>query len=158
MVHESPEKKRFTRTIESFNLITAKWEKRATTGSPPDVTMYYSCCNIGDEIYYFGGCCKPANCYHDNLFVLNTTTNKWREVICSDDNRPISKAFCGMISFSSGGEDYLLVIGGCGPLPANAPVQFQYTPNPNNPSICWTNEVHLMCVSSSPGSIALNEI
>ena len=114
--------------------------------------MYYSCCNIEDEIYYFGGNCKPADCFHNNLFVLNTSTNRWREVICSGDNRPMRKAGCGMISFSNGGEDYLLVIGGYGPLPANTLNHFQYTPFPNNPSIFRTNEVQLMCVSSSPGS------
>ena len=60
------------------------------------------------------------------------------------------KVHCGMISFSSGGKDYLLVIGGYGPLPANAPVHSQYILD--DPSNCWTNEIHLLCVSSSPGS------
>ena len=96
--------------------------------------------------------CKLNDCFHNNLFVLNTTTNKWREVICSDDNRPMRKAQCGMISFSSGDEDYLLIIGGYGPVPANAPVYSRYIPNPSNPSNYYTNEIHLMCVSSSPGS------
>ena len=153
-VHDSPEKRRFTSTVETFNMLTGKWEKRQTTGSPPNGAISICCSKVGDNIYYFGGACKLNDCFHNNLFVLNTTTNKWREVICSRDNRPMRKAFCGMISFSSGGEDYLLVIGGTGhgPVPANAPVHSQYIPNPISPSNCLTNEIHLMCVSSSPGS------
>ena len=152
-IHDSPEKRQFTSSVEKFNLISAKWEKRATAGSPPNGTIGYSCCNIGNEIYYFGGNCKPADCYHNNLFVLNTSTNRWREVICSDDNRPVEKGVCGMISFSSGGEDYLLVIGGLGPALSVLSVQAQYTPLQTNLSHCQTNELHLMCLSSSPGSV-----
>ena len=157
-VHDSPEKRQFTSTVETFNMLTGKWEKLQTTGSPPNGTLSSSCTKIGDNIYYFGGMCEYNECFHNNLFVLNTTTNKWREMKCSDDNRLMRKAYCGMISFSSGGEDYLLVIGGYGPVPtkvpfhSNAPVQFQYTPSTSNPSNCFTNEIHLMCVSSSPGS------
>ena len=152
-VHDSPKKRWFTSTVERFNMLTGKWEKLQTTGSPPNGTLVCSCSKVGGNIYYFGGMCKLYDCFHNNLFVLNTTTNKWREVICSRDNRPMRKVHCGMISFSSGGKDYLLVIGGGGPVPANVPVHSQYTFNPNNPSItCWTNEIHLMCVSSSPGS------
>ena len=151
-VHDSPEKRQFTSTVETFNMLTGKWEKQQTTGSPPNGAIASSCSKVDDNIYCFGGMCKANDCFHNNLFVLNTTTNKWREVICSDDNRPMRKANCGMISFSSGGEDYLLVIGGYGPDPANAPVLSQYIPNHSNPSSCYTNEIHLMCVSSSPGS------
>ena len=151
-VHDSPEKRRFTSTVETFNMLTGKWEKQQTTGSPPNGTLFSSCSKVGDNIYYFGGACKPYDCFYNNLFVLNTTTNKWREVICSGDNRPIRKAGCGMISFSSGGKNYLLVIGGTGPVPANVPVHSQYIPKPSNPSNCRTNEIHLMCVSSSLGS------
>ena len=157
VVHDNPEKRQFTSTVETFNMLTGKWEKRQTTGSPPNGAIASSYSKVGNNIYYFGGMCKPYDCFHNNLFVLNTTTNKWKEVKWSDDNRPIRKIHCGMISFSSGGEDYLLVIGGYGPVPANAPVHSQYifddlTLNTDNPSNCCTNEIHLMCVSSSPGS------
>ena len=151
-VHDSPKKRQFTSTVETFNMLTGKWEKQQTTGSPPNGAIASSCSKVGDNIYYFGGCCKINDCYHNNLFVLNTTTNKWREVICSDDNRPMRKVQCGMISFNSGGEDYLLVIGGGGPVPAKAPLHSQYIPITSDPSNCYTNEIHLMCVSSSPGS------
>ena len=151
-VHDSPEKRWITSTVERFNMLTGKLEKRQTTGSPLNGALAGSCSKVGDNIYYFGGCCKPGDCFHNNLFELNTTANKWREVICSDDNRPMRKVHCGMISFSSGGEDYLLVIGGSGPVLANAPVHSQYTPNIDIPSNYYTNEIHLMCVSSSLGS------
>ena len=151
-VHDSPKKRQFTSTVETFNMLTGKWEKQQTTGSPPNGAIGSSCSKVGDNIYYFGGCCKLFDCFHNNLFVLNTTTNKWREVLCSDNIRPMRKIHCGLISFSSGGKDYLLVIGGTGPVPANAPVHSRYITKPDNPCNCYTNENHLMCVSSSPGS------
>ena len=120
-VHDSPEKRQFTSTVETFNMLTGKWENLQTTGSPPNGALVSTCSKVGDDIYYFGGMCKFNDRFHNNLFVLNTTTNKWREVICSDDNRPMRKANCGMISFSSGSEDYLLVIGGYGHFPADFP-------------------------------------
>ena len=92
--------------------------------------MWYSCCNIGNDVYYFGGCCKiEADCYHNNLFVLNTASYKWKEIIASNDG-PMKKKTCGMIPFISNGMDYLLVIGGDGPIPAITPDHSQYSLNP----------------------------
>ena len=50
---------------------------------------------------YFGGSCKPNDCFHDDLFKLNTLTNEWREIInISPDHGPMRKCGCGMISFN----------------------------------------------------------
>ena len=146
LVHDSPAKRQFTSSIETFNLITSKWERRQTTGSPPNASMGYSCCNIGNDIYYFGGECELTDCYHSNLFVLNTTGNKWREI--ASNGGPIRKYLCGMIPFNINGEDYLLVIGGAGSVPVNAPDHSQYIPLPTNPSECCTNEIHVMCIAT----------
>ena len=146
LVHDSPAKRQFTSSIDTFNLITSKWERRQTTGSPPNATMNYSCCNIGNDIYYFGGSCDTNDCDHNNLFVLNTTGNKWREIASNDG--PIRKYLCGMIPFNINGEDYLLVIGGRGPVPANTPDHSQYILTPADPSKCYTNEIHVMCIAT----------
>ena len=45
------------------------------------------------------------------------------------------------------GEDYVVVIGGRGPIPVNTPTHSQYIPNPVKTSRCFTNEVHMMCIS-----------
>ena len=61
------------------------------------------------------------------------------------------KRDCGMISFNMNGEDNLLVIGGFGPIPITTHTGSKYIPPPNNPNHRYTNEIHTMCVNSSPG-------
>ncbi len=144
-VHDSPAKRPFISSIDTLNLITSQWERRQTTGNPPNGAMLYSCCNIGNDVYYFGGMCEVNVCYHNNLFVLNTASYKWREIARNDG--PIRKSACGMIPFNSNGDDYLLVIGGYGPTPANTPDHSQYIPR-IDPSDCITNEIHIMCIAT----------
>ena len=151
LVHDSREKRQFTSSVDVYNALNGSYVKRPTTGTPHTGIVAYSCCSVGSDIYYFGGQCEPDSCYHNNLSVLNTNSSKWREIVC--DNRPMKKSDCGMIPFSSDGQDYLLVIGGIGPLPANTPAHSQYAPNPDDPSLCCTNEIHIMCISATPGTV-----
>ena len=127
-----------------------------------DKDIYYSySTSRSDELclYYhkrlyivFGGSCKPGYCFHNDLFELNTLTKDWREIINnSPDNGPMRKHGCGMISFDMSGEDNLLAIGGFGPTPVTTQMNSQYIPHPSIPNFCYTNEVHTMCVNSSPG-------
>ena len=152
-VHDSPDKTRLTSSVAVFSILNGSFVNRPTTGSPPNGITNYRCCNIGDDIYYFGGSCKPADCDHNDLFVLNTTSDKWREIASNHNDGPIRKCACGMIPFNINGEDYLLVIGGFGPVPVanSTPDHSQYIPRPDSPSECFTNEVHIMCTSSTPG-------
>ena len=152
MVHDNDEKRKFTSSIDIFHLPALKCERRSTTATPPAAVMDYACTSIGDNIMYFGGSCKPRGCYHNELFELNTVTNEWREIInSSPDNGPIRKRDCGMISFNINSEDNLLVIGGAGPTPITAPTGSQCIVCPHNPMVCYTDEIHTMCVNSSPG-------
>ena len=101
MVHCNEEKRKFTSSVDIFHLPTLKWERRSTTTTPPAGVMNYACTNIRDNILYFGGSCKPNDCFHDDLFKLNTLTNEWREIInISPDHGPMRKCGCGMISFN----------------------------------------------------------
>ena len=87
-----------------------------------------------------------------DLFELNTPTNEWREIInSSPDNGPMTKRDCRMISFNINAEDNLLVIGGFGPTPITTHTGSKYIPHPNKTHLCYTNEIHTMCVNSSPG-------
>ena len=150
MVHYNDEKRKFTSSVDIFHLPTLKWERRSTTATPPAGAIDYACTNFRpDNIMYFGGRCQPADCYHNDLFQLNTLTNEWREIINgSSDNGPMRKSACGMISFNINAEDNLLVIGGFGPTPITGS---QYIPHPNFSNHCYTNEIHTVCVNSSPG-------
>ena len=152
LVHDNEDKRKFTSSFDIFHLPTSKCERKSTTGTPPSGVMGYACTNIGNTIYYFGGSCKADDCYHNNLYELNTITNKWGEIVNSTpDNVPMRKNACGMISFNINGKDKLLLVGGLGPTPVTTHSHSQYVPNPNKPNLCYTNETHLMCVSSSPG-------
>ncbi len=149
-VHVSPEKRQFTSSVDVYNVLNGSHVLRPTTGTPHTGTFLYSCCCVGNDIYYFGGHCKQNGCYHNDLSVLNTSNNEWREFACDDG--PTKKAGCGMIPFSSDGQEYLLVIGGHYSLPANTPARSQYAPFPSDPSkACCVQEIHIMCVSSTPG-------
>ena len=151
-VHDSEEKRKITSTINLFHLPTFKWERRSTKGTPPVGVRNYACSNIGNDIFYYGGCCKPDHCYHNTLYKLNSLTNIWRELINSTpDNGPMEKIDCGMISFKINEKYNLLVFGGYGPVPVTTHSHSQYVPTPDIPNCCITNEAHIMCVNSSPG-------
>ena len=151
-VHDNEEKKKITYSIDLFHLPTFKWQKTSTTGTPPVGMKGYACTNIDNNIFHYGGNCKPGDCYHNNLYELNSLTNNWREVVNSTpDNPPMKKINCGMISLKINGKYYLLVLGGFGRVPVAIPSHSQYIPHPNMPNRCYTNEAHIMCVTSSPG-------
>ena len=152
MVHYNDEKRKFTSSVDIFHLPTLKWERKSTTATPPAGVMNYACTNIRDSILYFGGNCIPNDCFHNDLFELNTLTNEWREIInISPDNGPMRKRSCGIVSYNTNGEDNLLVIGGFGPIPITTRTDSLYVPSPSVPNHCYTNEIHTMCVNSSPG-------
>ena len=152
MVHDSIKKRQFTSSIGTLDIHTFKWEKKATNGTPPAGVRKYACANIGNSIFYYGGNCKPSECFHDNLFELNTLTYNWSEIISiNGDSRPMRKIACGMMSFKCNGQDNLLLLGGLGVTPAIMQLDSQYIPSPKLRGHSYTNETHVMCVSSSPG-------
>ena len=76
----------------------------------------------------------------------------WEEIVSiTPDNEPMRKYACGMMSYSINGKDNFLLFEGFSPNPTTKQTQSQYIPLPNNPYLCYTNETHMMCVSSSPG-------
>ena len=153
MVHYNDKKRKILSFVDIFHLPTLKWERRSTTATPPAGVMDYACTNIRDSILYFGGSCKLDDCFHNDLFELDTLTNEWREIInFSPANGPMRKCDCGMISFNMNAEDNLLVIGGFGPTPITTHTGYKYITDTRNPNHCYTNEIHTMCVNSSPGN------
>ena len=152
MVHYNDKNRKFTSSVDIFHLPTLKWERRYTTATPPAGVIRYACTNIGHNVMYFGGSCNLRECFHNDLYQLDTLTNEWREIInSSPSNGPMRKRSCGMISFNIAEEDNLVVIGGLGPIPITTEPDSQYVPSPNKPNLCFTNEIHTVCVDSSPG-------
>ena len=155
-VHDNEDKRQITSSVDVFHLPTFQWKRKSTTGKPHAGVMSYACTNLENRMFYFGGCCNFNYCFHNNLYELNSLTNKWEEIISiTPDNEPMKKYGCGMISYSTNGEDNFLILGGYGRIPTTKQSQFQYIPHPNNPNLCYTNEAHTMCVSSSPGITGL---
>ena len=138
--------------VEVLDIPSLSWSRVPTVGIPPAAVINYSCVSISDTAYYFGGQCEPDYCYHNNVFAFSTTGNKWNEILYTDTkSTPMKKAGSSTISFSSDKEDYLLTIGGAGPTPATIPSHSVYAPHPTEPNKMYTNEAHILCVSSLPG-------
>ena len=152
LVHDGYDKRKVTSTVDVFELSTCKWERKSTTSNPPAGVFSYACTSIKDSILYFGGCCKTLDCFHNNLYKLNTLTLNWNEIISTTtDNIPMRKHGCEMISFNMNGEDHLFLTGGGGPTPLTRQTHAQCIPFPNRPHLSYTNEIHCMNLTTSPG-------
>ena len=152
LVHDSVDKMKLISFVEVFDIPSLSWSKVPTAGIPPTAVMGYSSANINNEVFFFGGCCKPHNCCHNDTFVLNAASKEWSQVLYANaEMAPMKKVGHCMISFSSDKEDYLLVVGGYGSIPTTTPSHSMYTCVLSYHS--FTNETHVLCVSSSPGRV-----
>ena len=154
-LHDNEEKRKFTSSVDLLHLPAFKWERMSTTGIPPAGVMGYACTTIDNKILFFGGSCKTCKhdeCCHNNLYEFDSLNKNWREIVNSTpDNVPMKKIRCGMISFKIKEKNYVLVFGGYGPVPVAMHSHSLYIPLPNFQNRCMTNEVHIMCVTTSPG-------
>lgn len=141
LAHDTPKKKQlFTSSVAVFKILdSGPVQKLLTTGTPPNGTIDYSCCCNETDIYYYGGSCLMDDCYHDDLFRLDTTNKAWSVLSTGPGAihaKPTKKAGSGMISFTENSLQYLLIIGG------------------HTDDLQITNEVHMMCLSRpSPNGI-----
>ena len=154
LVHGSVDKMKLISLVEVFDIPSLSWSRVPTAGIPPTAVMNYSCASIDNEVFLFGGCCKPRDCYHNDTFVLNTASKEWSWVLYANaEMAPMKKIGHCMISFRSDKEDYLLVVGGLGPTPTTTHSHSMYTSVPTLANHFFTNEAHILCVSSLPGRV-----
>ena len=156
LVHTSDTKRSITSLIETFDVSSLLWTSVQTTGDPPSATRHYSSCSVNSNIFIFGGSCLPDDCYHSYLFTLDTLSNKWSRIEYNNSptTSPMKKQGHGMISFTSNKKNHLLIIGGNGPTPTSTTHSYgEYIPHPTRPDRSYTNETHLMCLSSSPSQL-----
>ena len=52
MIHYNEEKRKFISSVDIFHVPTFKWERKATTATPPAGVINYACTNIRDNILY----------------------------------------------------------------------------------------------------------
>ena len=157
-MHDSVEKKSLTSFVEVFDIPSLSWSRVSTLCIPPAAAVGYSCASINDTVYYFGGSCMPDDCIHNDLFALNTTSKEWNHVLYANEKiTPMAKSGHCMIAFKSNKEDYLLIIGGMGPLPASTYMcsHAVYRSISSKPNLYCTNETHILCVSSLPGTTTI---
>ena len=156
-VHDNENKRTVISRLDVLNLPSMEWNNVSTTGTPPVGAMNYGATTIGEDMYIFdGGRCADGACVHNDLYQLNTNDKVWRCIPCT--NRPIKKQKCGFISYSYQGSDYLLALGGKGgkQLPAEPQLHSLYTPDIS--AYYYTNEVHIMNVTTSPGIACMTNI
>ena len=134
-----------------FSLSTCEWTKTETTGTPPAGVMEYGTAVIGQDMFVFGGRCDIGECHHNELYALNNASKVWRKIPCTDDG-PMEKCSCGFISYSYQGTDYLLALGGRA---VKQPTQQQQHSLyiPSFYGSYYTNELHTMEMTSSPGNV-----
>ena len=140
-VHNDDNKKSMCSVMEVCHLATGRWEQKPTTGDYPLGVSGYASAAIGNKIFYYGGYCGHSNCYHNSLNSFDVHTFNWKELSPTTSHRgPMMKDKCGMIAVKLVDEDYLVVIGGQGPLD-NTPAQVdaQYCVKYGNRSC---NEIH----------------
>ena len=138
--------------VETFNVRSLKWQQKSTTGTPQFGTLRHACVAIDKSIYYFGGNCKPSECFHNSVYELNTEVLHWREVVPDNvDGIPMKRHGCGMVSYKVGDNDHLLLIGGVGPPPLKIDDRSKYATVPSNAKFVYTNEIHTLCLAQSAG-------
>lgn len=161
-------------SVETFNVRNLKWQQKSTTGMPPPGKLRYACTAINKNIYYFGGNCKPSECFHNCLSELNTEVLHWRTVApdspgstsctgsrcgisCSSNKlAPIKKHGCGMAHCCIGGSDCLLVFGGVGLLPTGVNIDHsKYAGVLSHSEFVYTNEIFVFSLNDSPGTVRL---
>ncbi|XP_019861110.1 PREDICTED: uncharacterized protein LOC109589472 [Amphimedon queenslandica] len=121
-VHDSPQKRKLTSTVETYSFSSARWSSHLTRGTPPLGVIGYSCTTFRSNIYYYAGACGY---FYNSLNVINTLTMSWTQLHPNDESM-MKKTFAGMLSLEFDGTDYLFMVGGIGPLPPVKHPQFQY--------------------------------
>ena len=153
-VHSNEEKKSMSSFMDVCYLPTGKWERKPTNGTPPLGIEGYAAAAIGNEIFYFGGACSHKDCYHNSLYSFNVVTFNWKELSPTTSHHagPMMKAYCGMEAVQLQGEDYLVVIGGCGSSSSKTSTQAgaQYSACGEGKMGCQRcNEIHYYKLSTS---------
>ena len=149
-VHSSKKKRNFLSNIDVLHLETGIWHNKPTTGDPHSGVIRYACTAIENKrkLFFFGGYCGHDDCYHNNISQLDPDTLIWSNVAGGDHQRdgPMKKSLCGIMSFTSEGENHLFITGGYGPPPNNPQPNAEYHKDFGNN--VRTNEQHIYNIST----------
>ena len=141
----------FNWDLDVLDVGTGEWRRSIASGDPPP-GVYASACDVfGSRLFSFGGGHGYGQCYHNNIFQLDTATETWSELVPVDGGggAPMKKWRCGMAAFIDGsGKLQLCVFGGVGeePTPLLKQPGAEYVANTKRPGNAWCNELHCFCV------------
>ena len=113
----------------------------------------YACTAIANvnecKLFFFGGYCGHPGCYHNNISQLDPDTLTWSNVVGGDHRGWTyeEKSRCGIMPFTSEGEDHLFITGGFGPPPNNPQPNAEYSKE-NFGNRVRTNEQHIYNIST----------
>ena len=91
----------------------------------------------------YGGSSDHSDCFYNSLHELNTINLEWTVLAPSEaEGAPMKKDSCGIVVYSSGGEEQLCVFGGFGLLNSASHPTAQYEEGPQDRR-GYTNELHI---------------
>ena len=139
-----------TTNIDVLHLDTGIWSNKTTTGDPHPGVRGYACTAIENKcrLFFFGGYCSYDDCYN-NISQLDSETLIWTNLVGGDRQHdgPMKKYHCGIMPFSSEGEDHLFITGGIGPPPNKRQPNAEYC-KVYYGNYMRTNEQHIYNIST----------
>ncbi|KAI6654889.1 Kelch domain-containing protein 3 [Oopsacas minuta] len=98
--------------VHYYDLQKGEWNPVVTQGVPPAPRRSHITLKFRGNLVVFGGACKEAAAFYNDIFFFNLQTNTWTEVIPSG-KRPIARRRCGYSLI----DDSLYIFGGITPHP-----------------------------------------
>ena len=147
-VHDFSEsgRRKLASTMDIFDPYLETWEEHPTTGVPPPGLYDGVCTSLLNSLYWFGG--YDSRCFHNSLHKLDSTTLEWSEIQpTNQDDGPMRKAGCGMVSFL---QDKLAMFGGYGIPTGSIQPGATFTKSAMfTGGKGWNNELHLFNIMES---------
>ena len=131
-------------TIDVLDLQQWTWQEQTTIGVLPPGVRGCGFTVVGKRIITYGGYSGDDCCFHNSLHELDTTSLTWTELAPNElEGAPMKKGYCGLVAYSSGGDEQLCVFGGYGTLnSATRQPTAQYTESSEHTGQGYTNETH----------------
>lgn len=138
--------------VHCYDLQNGQWMRLVTQGVPPAARRSHLTLNFRGNLVVFGGACKEAAAFYNDIFFLNLQTNTWSELIPSG-KRPIARRRCGYCLL----DDSLYIFGGITPHPStvkdNTLSTVFYSPDTDN--MTDLSDMHVLSLDPSLKSLTM---
>ena len=138
--------------VYCYDLQSGQWNRLVTQGVRPAARRSHLTLNFRGSLVVFGGACKEASAFYNDIFFLNLQMNTWSEVIPSG-KYPIARRRCGYCLI----DDSLYIFGGITPHPStvedNTLSTVFYSPDTEN--MIDLSDMHVLSLDPSLKSLAM---